>query len=476
MILLCSGFLYYTYHSRISGSKEVEVERLKAISNSVAAQIDGDLHAVLLSSYGAKDEIKTVDESPLYESVHRLLKAAKAANELETDIYTMVLDRKLNKFQFGVSSSPSPYFRHVWDESTKLHHDNYETGGVLGPYTDENGTWLSSFTPIRDKHGQTVALLQVDEPFDSYIHEANERVFFTLIIMFFILLIVVYSMLLAVQQFLRKEDKVKHTLQRQRNEIESRNREILSSIRRAKSIQDALLPTKETLKRIFPEMFVMFEPRDIVSGDFFWCAEKDDAVYFALADCTGHGVPGGFMSMIGHTVLNNVVQRSDANRPSEILHLLDEELTGLLRATGGSSADGMDIALIRYHRATGVLEFSGAQRPFVSISDGVFTKIPGDKCPIGGYRTGRKRFTNHVIQLKPGDLFYLFSDGYYDQFGGEFDKKYMRKKFDKMLAFTGEQHIDDQIYILRYEFHLWKEMKEQVDDVSVAGFRIPEAA
>jgi serine phosphatase RsbU (regulator of sigma subunit) len=263
-------------------------------------------------------------------------------------------------------------------------------------------------------------------------------------------------------------------MKKQRNEIEIKNKEITSSINRAKMIQDALLPQIEKMKRVFPEMFVMFEPRDIVSGDFFWFAEKGNAIYFAVADCTGHGVPGGFMSMIGHSILNDAINYIDADNPAEILNHLDAEMSKVLNENGHKTADGMDVALIKYDRDTTQMEFSGALRPLIKVSQKKIEKIKGDRQSIGGANPNKKPFTNHILEVTSGDSLYLYSDGYSDQFGGDNNRKYMSKRFNDFLSFANEHVMEDQQYLLQYEFHHWKE--DQVDDVLVAGLKIPEAA
>lgn len=475
-ILLCGGFVTYTYQSKVNAFKDAEIQKLSSIAKSLSVQIDGDKHDNLFHAFEEVDAISQKGQSDFYDDTHEILYKIQEVNQLSTDIYTLIWNEKEAHFEFGITSAPTPYFRHRWKNFSKQHVANYETGGAIGPYADENGVWLSAFMPIKNSEGKTTGLVQVDEPFDAFLAKTNSATTKTIIILLVILTLFTYGMLHVVQIFLNNADKVNKTLHTQRIEIELKNREMLNSIQRAKTIQDSILPQLEMLKKSFPEMFIMFEPKDIVSGDFFWFAEKDEAVYFAVADCTGHGVPGAFMSMMGHSILNEVIKLESSTNPAEILGSLDDVLTRSLQENGGSSSDGMDIAMIRFCKKSNQLDFAGALRPLLYISENKIKKIPGDKHAIGGHKNGLKSFTNHSMTVLPGDTIYLFSDGYYDQFGGDYNKKYMSKNFRDFLLFANHHHIEDQQYLLQYEFHHWRADEDQIDDVLVAGIRFPKAA
>ncbi len=476
LILIAVAFITYTYYSQLNASRIAKISKLQSIARSLSSEINGDLHQKLLHDFPSKDAITTSVEDDYYRDVHDLLARAQSVNKVKSDIYTLCYDEVSDAFFFGITSAKMPYYRHKWKHYDAAHITLYNTGTAIGPYTDENGVWLSAFAPITNGLGETVAIVQVDEPFDFFIAEAKKKVLYQLGIILILLISLAMAMLHLVQHILRKEEKMKILLSRQRSEIEQKNRDVMSSIMRAKNIQDALLPNIDTLKLTFPEMFVMFQPRDIVSGDFFWYAESKSAVYFAVADCTGHGVPGGFMAMIGHTLLNNIFRTSKNASPAEILKKLDLQLSHLLQENGSDNSDGMDIALLKYCPNTHKVEFAGALRPLLLVSNGNMEKISGDKFSIGGHRNGIKKFTNHEVQSVPGDSIYLYSDGFSDQFGGESNKKYMSKKLNKFIEFAQEHVMKDQQFLLQYEFHHWKSDFEQIDDVLVAGIRIPEAA
>jgi len=476
-VLLCGGFLSYTYQTQIESFRKIELAKLKGISNSLAVQIDGDQHEDIFRAFVDVDGIVSNDQNESFEKMHRTLQRNKEINGLPTDIYTLVYDKSEDSFVFGASSSSKPYFRHLWSEAHESHRSNYEEGALIGPYTDENGVWLSSFSPIRNSEGAVVGIVQADEPFDAFFVKARREVLQKLIGVIISLALLVFAMLHITQRILIRDDRLKKVLFTQRKEIELKNKEIVSSINRAKTIQDAILPDLEKMRKVFPDMFVMFQPRDIVSGDFFWYAEKGNYIYFAVADCTGHGVPGAFMSIMGHTLLNDALHQSAAATPAQILNRLNKNLKQILYDNGNGSSDGMDIALIRYEAKIKSLDFAGALRPLVRIRGGVISKFKGDKFSIGGYHERNKCYTDHEIDILPGDSFYMFSDGYTDQFGGKNGKKYMSRKFADTLLFANREHVmEDQQYLLQYEFHHWKAKEEQIDDVLVAGFKVPRAA
>ncbi len=476
MITIGIGFLTYTYNLQLEGFTKSETAKLKGIATTLSTQIDGDLHRALFQKFKTKESLTESNHCPFYNQIHLLLKKVKDSNELDTDIYTLVIQRDNNAFLFGVTSSETPYFRHTWTHYTQLHKQNYQTGGVIGPYEDENGIWLSAFAPVFDGGGNTVAIIQVDEPFAKFIATAQRKIWLQLSILIAALVIMVFFMLRFVQNTMSKEEKVKKILSRQRAEIETKNSEIVGSINRAKSIQDAILPGLGRIQSIFPEMFVLFQPRDIVSGDFFWWAEKGTRVYFAVADCTGHGVPGAFMSLIGHTLLNDALQTEGIETPGEVLTELDKLITSTLYENGNPSTDGMDMVLLSFDKFSRKLDFAGALRPLIKMSQHGMTKYNGDKFSIGGHRQNTKVFTTTQVEINPGDTVYLFTDGYSDQFGGVEGKKYMSRKFREFLGCIHDHDMEEQHMLLKYEFHLWKEDEDQVDDILVAGIRIPDAA
>ncbi len=306
----------------------------------------------------------------------------------------------------------------------------------------------------------------------------------------------------------------------QKDIIERKNQHITNSIQYAQRIQQAILPEREEILRMLPESFVLFKPKDIVSGDFFWFTQKNQKTLIAAADCTGHGVPGAFMSMIGTALLNETVGEKGITRPAEILDHLRAGIIASLKQKGtmGEQKDGMDIAICALDQATMTLEYAGAYNPLYLIrkqaplskadlsaesskktlphkdttpmepkadtsaetsgnnfppNEFSFMEVKADKQPIGiHYIKKPGPFTNHKISLEKGDTIYLFSDGYVDQFGGSFNRKFTNKRLKDLLL--ASQHLDmpAQESLLDQEFERWKGEHEQIDDICIIGIRI----
>lgn len=263
-------------------------------------------------------------------------------------------------------------------------------------------------------------------------------------------------------------------------EITRQKQKITDSIIYAQKIQSAVLPPKEYINQLLPEHFIMFRPKDIVSGDFYWASHKGDKIMIAAADCTGHGVPGGFMSMLGMTFLNEITGKMEEDEISagKILTQLRESVKSSLRQTGkeGESKDGMDIALCVIDKSTNELQFAGAYNPLLIIRNHVteveIINVMADEMPIGIHKDAKSQFTNHKVQLKSGDLCYIFSDGFPDQFGGKNGRKFMAKRFKSMLAIHSDKSMAGQKKIVETAFDKWKGNYRQIDDVLVIGFKI----
>ena len=259
----------------------------------------------------------------------------------------------------------------------------------------------------------------------------------------------------------------------QKDKIELQQKALEESLEYASSIQSALLPDLRYLYKLFPQSFVLFKPRDIVSGDFFWYARKGSRVAITAADCTGHGVPGAFMSMLGISFLNEIVSKS-IPRANTILNRLRENVMKALHQTGelSENKDGMDISLCVIDLNEMELDFSGAFNPLYLIRNGVLIETRGDKMPIGINAVVEKSFSNHTIKLEEGDLIYLFSDGYPDQFGGPHDKKFKYSALKDLLVRIHRKPMEKQKKELERSFIRWKADSEQVDDVLLIGIKI----
>ena len=263
-------------------------------------------------------------------------------------------------------------------------------------------------------------------------------------------------------------------IEAQRDHIAMQSDNITKSIEYAKRIQTAAMPSHSAIKAILPEHFIMFKPRDIVSGDFFWATSYHGKVIVAAADCTGHGVPGAFMSMLGLSFLNEVVMKVDDLHPNIILNQLRAFIKNTLSQNEeeSGSKDGMDIAICIIDYENRQLEFAGAYNPLYYVKDGELLEVKGDKMPVGIHLAEKDSFTNHVMPLDGITAFYLFSDGFLDQFGGENNTKFKAKNFKELLFNIQSKPMAEQNAILEEVFEGWKGDCEQVDDVLVLGVKV----
>jgi phosphoserine phosphatase RsbU/P len=270
-------------------------------------------------------------------------------------------------------------------------------------------------------------------------------------------------------------EKTNQNLEVAYDEISEQKKHITDSIIYAKRIQNAILPPDDYVQRMFPESFILYKPKDIVSGDFYWLTEHDGIVMVAAVDCTGHGVPGAFMSIVGHNNLNFSVNVKNASHAGEILNVLNQAVTETLRQHRVNVAirDGMDVALCCFDFNNQLAEFAGANNPLVMVRNNEVITYDATKAPIGAF-VGDKltNFVQNDIQFQKGDMFYIFSDGYADQFGGTEGKKFMKKKFKELLGEISIHPVDKQKELLEKAHNDWRGDGEQVDDILVIGIRI----
>jgi len=281
----------------------------------------------------------------------------------------------------------------------------------------------------------------------------------------------------AIQQKNRElEAKVQERTQElaeQKSIVEQKNRDITESIEYAKRLQTAILPDSDKIAAALPDSFVFYQPKDIVSGDFYWFGETQGHVFMAAVDCTGHGVPGAFMSVIGYNALNTTIEELGITDPAAILAQVDRQVVQTLRqdAVGSTTKDGMDICLVVYHPESRTLAYGGAYRPLIRRLGGVWDELKGDRFPIGGGQQENKKFTTHRFDVAPGDMVFLYSDGITDQFGGDKGRKFTGSRLKKLLEDNAHQPMPQLGQTLRTAYQDWKGAYEQLDDVMIIGIR-----
>jgi tetratricopeptide (TPR) repeat protein len=336
---------------------------------------------------------------------------------------------------------------------------------------------------------QKILIEKEQEKKDLIIKEENTRKNILILSIIVILIVVLMFSFFLYNRF-KITNNQKKIIEVQKKEVEQKNKDITDSIQYAQKIQSAILPNEEIFRKTIPDSFILFKPKDIVSGDFYWLSDREDYVFYATADSTGHGVPGGFMSMLGTALLNEIIDERKLKDCGEVLTLMREKIMQALKQTGDSeSKDGMDMVLIRIDKKTLKMEYAAANNSFYVIasetkqsvnSEGLLhsvrndglVELPCDKMPVGVYHSEVKPFQTFKHQLNKGDIIYTYTDGYADQFGGEKGKKYTYKRLrEKLVAISGKP-LAEQKMSLENEFESWKGDNEQIDDVCLIGVKV----
>jgi len=281
------------------------------------------------------------------------------------------------------------------------------------------------------------------------------------------------GILMRTRKILKEREETLARAVSRKTELELREKNITDSLIYAQRIQEAMLPSEEYFRNHFSESFILFRPKDIVSGDFYWVGDKGDKVFLVAADCTGHGVPGALMSMIGLEIINKTINDDNIEDPSVILGIMNKGLEKTFsreKNIGTIIRDGMDIGLCVINRKMKKIRYSGAFFPLYLVRDDNLTEIKGDKLIIGMNPSGIP-YTTHELDLRKNDILYLFSDGYVDQFGGTENRKFMYRRFRHLLMTIHGFPVNDQKAILDDNIKTWMGGNHQVDDIMVIGFK-----
>lgn len=280
--------------------------------------------------------------------------------------------------------------------------------------------------------------------------------------------------IISIGNDITKRKEYEFLLEEKNKQIEESKQELLSNITYSQRIQNAILPNIDRLSKSFADIFVLYKPKDIVSGDFYWFFETEQYSFIAAIDCTGHGVSGALLTTIGNALLREIVFRDKILSPATILHELDSRLFDSLNNNGHEDhiPDGMDIAICRIEKEKNTICFSGAYRPLVIVDkDNNITEIKANRFPIGLYIDVEKIFTETEYIYNETDSFYIFSDGYIDQFGGDKNKKMNKRRFRELLLTINDFTFEERQSFLEYSFNNWRQSTEQIDDILIIGFR-----
>lgn len=455
----------------------------------------GIINAKLGNSQMALENIKSSYE--YYTSIGAKPKIAETLNA-QGDIYfeSGKYQQALNSYYkaFDLSTELD-----IKSDITDLYHKLSETYAKLNNYkkafeyhtlsTDLNDSLfgekvnrqIAEFQTLyeTEKKDKEISLLNKDKALQDAIVKKQK-----LAITFFIAGFVIISVfLILILRLFRQKQKANKALEQKNEEISSQrdhifqqNKEITSSIEYACRIQTALLPPQELIDKLIPESFILFKPRDIVSGDYYWLSQKGNKIISVTADCTGHGVPGAFMSMLGISFLNEIINITDEKNIKSNLVL--DEMRALIisslrqKGTIGESRDGMDMTLCIIDKEKMELDYAGAYNPLYIIRNNEILETKADKMPIGIHVKKTANFTSNIIKLQKEDVLYTFSDGYVDQFGGKDNSKFRKKNFKELLLKIHKESMIKQKEILDQTLIEWMEGYEQIDDILVSGIKI----
>ena len=300
-------------------------------------------------------------------------------------------------------------------------------------------------------------------------------ILYSVLVIAFVYLVVMSQTrsLIKTKRLLRDKEQALAVIAIQKVELELKEKDITDSLIYAQRIQEARLPSEAYFRNHFEDSFIFFKPKDIISGDFYWIGEKGDLVYIVGADCTGHGVPGALMSMIGLEIIEKTINEENIETPSQILAVLNKGLEKTFSSEkniGTIIRDGMDIGLCVVDKKKRKIKYAGAFFPLYMIRNNNLIEIKGDKIIIGMNPDGLS-YTDHEIDILEDDIFYIFSDGYVDQFGGSQNRKFMYRRFRYLLLTIHRFSVDDQKSILEENIKTWMGGNVQVDDIMVIGFK-----
>jgi serine phosphatase RsbU (regulator of sigma subunit) len=464
LLVLCGAFIGAAHWYELKAQRKEALDRLGAITASLADQIPARHPALLLDKYPAPGLIIKPTQDARYYVVHEQLRKAAQRNALEAPVLLAARDER-GQLVIVATSEPQPRFREPVQQANRL-IDHYATGARL----DDGERELIATEPLREPGAEAPdGILIATLPRAQAIAPA-------MAILWRNIGIVLALFALAGLFLFRSVGRWVQQTEAERLALAARNMDITDGLSYAARIQRALVPPPQAYRELFTGAFVIDRPKDLVSGDFHWCHRLSDEVcYVAAADATGHGLPGAMMAAIGCSLLNEIVPAHPHKDPAELLNILNTRLVATLHQQGQrrGAGDGMDIALCRIDRSQREILFAGAFRPLYWLHEGQLSIINGDRKPVGGaHQELDRKYTCHRLAYAEGDRIYLFSDGYVDQLGGPEHKRFMTARLQQILEANQALPMDRQAELLEQAFLDWKGAAEQVDDVCLLGIAV----
>ncbi len=463
-----NGFINYAYtaaHADARGNVYVGGEHGLSIINTATIESRTYDNRVVITSMsdfssGSEKNIRYSPPDTVYLRGNR--------NTIRIDFAVLDLSRpQHNRFRYSFEKAgKSEEWYHIGLQNHVI-LDNLTRGIHIFKVTGTNANM------VWNPNGATLVLIV--KPF--FLRSQAAMVFYglaALLLLFALFRYLAYK-LFNISEHNKEKEMIARQIMEQKEELAIKNKSITDSINYAKRIQTAILPPYKLLTSIFPSSFILYMPKDIVSGDFYWINKLNEKIFVAAVDCTGHGVPGAFMSIIGFELFRKITSIEGLSRPSDILNRLNEDFHEIFKDVDNVVLrDGMDVALCSIDKNDKILEFAGALNPLYLIRDKKITEVKGDRFSIGLDEINFKdqTFKNHLIPLQDGDIIYLFSDGFADQFGGPDGKKYKYRRFKHLLLNLHQLSMEKQREILEKNVLDWRGEQEQVDDILIVGIKI----
>ena len=476
LIILAAYLIGSNYFHQLKQAEESTLSKLYGIVSTLSQQVDRGAIQTVFNRYPFDGDTSGVSQEPVLLMYSELFAGAVKSNGLKTPIYTLTYDSLSERFIGGIASNGTNTYGWHYRSPPSTLKSVYLTGGTISQFEDDHGTWLSAVYPLKDDEGNVFAVIEADYPFDSFLIEARKELYGSALISVLAMLLIGAIVYPLLNQILTLEEQSKAALAAANATVRQKNEEMTSSLEYARTIQEAMLPRPQEMKQFVSSCLVFCKPRDIVSGDFYWFHQLDDTrAFIAVADCTGHGVPGALMSIMGYNYLNEAVLTKKLTSPSKVLDFLDKRIKRAFEVKDPAKygSDGMDIGICFIDKAEGTITFSGARRPLTVIGKDGFSVVEGVRRGIGEHFLSEKfPFQDTQLQLNESELYYLYSDGLQDQFGGPKAKKLLKKGLLNWLQGVSAVSENQRSAFLDEKLNNWKKDLVQIDDICLVGFGV----